>query len=87
MELSKHDLAILEIERSLWTEAGSKDEAIVSQLGLTVTRYYELLNELIDRPDAERHDPMVVRRLRRTRDQRRQSRQDPLAKVSEELSQ
>ena len=87
MELSKHDLAILELERSLWTEAGSKDAAIVSQLGLTVTRYYELLNELIDRPEAERHDPMVVRRLRRMRNLRRQSRQEILAKVNEELSQ
>ncbi|NCG23192.1 MAG: DUF3263 domain-containing protein [Actinobacteria bacterium] len=87
MELSKHDLAILELERSLWTEAGSKEAAIVSQLGLTVTRYYELLNVLIDRPDAERYDPMVVRRLRRIREQRRQSRQDILARASEELSQ
>jgi hypothetical protein len=87
MELSERDLAILEFERLLWAEVGPKEEAIASQLGLTVTRYYELLNELIDRPDAERHDPMVVRRLRRMRGLRRQSRQEILAKVNEELSQ
>ncbi len=86
MELSARDLAILSFEQSLWTEAGPKEEAIASELGLTVTRYYELLNNLIDRPEAEAHDPMVVRRLRRMRDQRRQSRQDLLAKASEELS-
>ena len=86
MELSERDLAILDHERSWWTEAGPKEEAIASQLDLTVTRYYELLNELIDRPEAEAHDPMVVRRLRRMRDQRRRSRQDLLAQVSEELS-
>jgi len=86
MELSERDLAILELERSWWTEAGPKEEAIVSRLDLTVTCYYELLNELIDRPEAEAHDPMVVRRLRRMRDRRRRSRQDLLAQVSEELS-
>jgi len=35
-----------------------------------VTRYYQLLNELIDRPEAVEFDPVLVTRLRRQRSQR-----------------
>jgi hypothetical protein len=43
---------------------------------LTSSRYYQVLNELLDRPDALEHDPMVVRRLRRLRDRKRRARLD-----------
>ena len=84
MQLTDDERALLDLERSWWTEPGSKDVAITDELGLTVTRYYELLNELIDRPEAEAHDPLVVRRLRRMRDRRRRSRADYLGATSEE---
>ena len=86
MELTEHEEAMLELERSWWTEPGPKDVAINERMGITTTRYYELLNELIDRPEAEAHDPLVVRRLRRMRDRRRRSRADHLGATSEELS-
>jgi hypothetical protein len=86
MELTDDDRAILEIERSWWTEPGPKDEAIAGQLQMSTTHYYELLNELIDRPEAEAHDPLVVRRLRRMRDRRRQSRAEHVGVTSKELS-
>ncbi|GAB3909498.1 hypothetical protein GCM10027612_85550 [Microbispora bryophytorum subsp. camponoti] len=35
--------------------------------GISATRYYQLLGELIDRPEALEHDPMLVKRLRRMR--------------------
>ena len=84
MQLTDDERALLDLERSWWTEPGPKDVAITDQLGLSVTRYYELLNELIDRPEAEAHDPLVVRRLRRMRDRRRRSRADYLGATSEE---
>ncbi len=86
MELTERERAILELERTWWTEPGPKEVAIAEKLELSTTRYYELLNELIDRPDAEHHDPMTVRRLRRMRDRRRRSRQQTLAPVNEEQS-
>ena len=67
-------IRILELERSWWTEPGPKEVAITERLELSTSRYYELLNELLDRPEAEAHDPLVVRRLRRMRDRRRRSR-------------
>ena len=84
MELTERERAILDLERSWWTEVGPKEVAIAEQLELSTTRYYELLNELIDRPEAEAHDPLVVRRLRRMRDRRRRSRHEHMAATNEE---
>ena len=84
MELTERERAILDLERSWWTEAGPKEVAIAAQLELSTTRYYELLNDLIDRPEAEAHDPLVVRRLRRMRDRRRRSRHEHMAATNEE---
>jgi hypothetical protein len=72
--LSERDLAILAFEREWWRHAGAKEEAIRAQFGLSAARYYQLLNILIDSPDAVRHDPMLVRRLQRGRDARTRAR-------------
>jgi len=86
MELNEGERALLDFERSWWTEPGPKESAINEQLEMSTTRYHELLNELIDRPEAEAHDPLVVRRLRRMRDRRRRSRADHMGATSEENS-
>lgn len=65
---------ILEFERSWWRHAGAKEEAIRSEFGLSAARYYQLLNALIDSPEAVRHDPMLVGRLQRARDARTRAR-------------
>jgi hypothetical protein len=41
---------------------------------MTPTRYYQVLNALVDRPDALAADPLLVRRLRRLRAARRRGR-------------
>jgi hypothetical protein len=74
MALSPRDRSILEFERSWWTQHGSKEVAIRSQLGISATRYRQLLKGLLDSEEAEAFDPLVVRRLRRLRDQRRRAR-------------
>jgi hypothetical protein len=74
MALTERDRAILDFERSWWTEAGPKDTAIRDRFELSGTRYYQLLNELVDDPEAYTHDPLLVRRLRRQRDRRRRAR-------------
>ena len=74
MGLSERDRAILEFEREWWQRPGSKESKIRARFDLSTTRYYELLNALLDQPEAESLDPLVVRRLRRLRDQRRRAR-------------
>ena len=76
MALTDRDRAILDFERSWWTEAGPKEVGIRSRFELSPTRYYQLLGELLDSADALDYDPLVVRRLRRLRDRRRRARFD-----------
>lgn len=51
-----------------------KATGIRERLGLSPTRYYRMLGALIDDPDAAAYDPLVVHRLRRSRQQRRRAR-------------
>ena len=43
---------ILDFERNWWRFAGAKETAIKELFDLTAPRYYQLLNDLIDREDA-----------------------------------
>ena len=72
--LTPRERAILDFERTWRSEAGSKETTIRDRFELSATRYYQLLNELIDLPGALAYDPLVVRRLRRQRDRRRRAR-------------
>ena len=74
MALTERDRAILDFERTWWTEAGPKDTAIRERFELSGTRYYQLLTELLDDDDALDYDPLLVRRLRRVRERRRRAR-------------
>jgi hypothetical protein len=72
--LSELEMRILAFERSWWRFPGAKEREILEVLDMPVTRYYQLLNELIDRPDAAEFDPALVARLRRQRGRRRRIR-------------
>jgi len=74
MPLTERDKAILEFERTWWTQPGTKEAAIRSRFTLSGTRYYQILGELLDSAEAMETDPLVVRRLRRTRERRRRQR-------------
>ncbi len=74
MPLSDRDRDLLAFEAAWQRHAGAKEEAIRAELGLTPARYYQLLGRLIDSPDALAHDPLLVKRLQRLRDQRRETR-------------
>ena len=41
---------------------------------MSATRYYQVLNTLIDKPEALVADPMLVKRLRRLRSTRQRTR-------------
>ena len=58
---------ILEFERYWWKYAGAKERAIRDQFELSATRYYQLLNDIIDMPEALGYDPILVKRLQRLR--------------------
>lgn len=76
MQLTDRDKAILDFERSWWDEPGPKEALIRERFELSATRYYQILNELLDSQEAYDFDPLVVRRLRRLRDRRRRARHE-----------
>jgi len=67
--------AVLDLERS-WRACGgtSKARAVRERLGLSPARYHQLLDRVIDLPEAVTYDPVLVRRLRRMREERRRAR-------------
>jgi Protein of unknown function (DUF3263) len=75
--LSERETRILAFERNWWRQPGAKEQAIRDMLGLSATRYYQMLNELIDRPEAMAFDPVLIKRLRRQRARRQRVRSAP----------
>ena len=65
--LPAREREMLAFERQWWRFAGAKEAAIREQFGMSATRYYQVLNTLVDRPEALALDPLLVRRLRRMR--------------------
>jgi hypothetical protein len=74
VELSRREHEMLTFERQWWRRPGAKETAIRDRFGVTPTRYYQVLNALVDRPDALAADPLLVRRLRRLRLARQRTR-------------
>jgi hypothetical protein len=75
MGLTGRERAVLDFERGWWLESGgeTKQAAIRRCLGLSRSGYWATLERLVDSPDATAYDPLLVRRLRRRRDDRRRA--------------
>jgi len=72
--LSDRDREVLAFERQWWKYAGAKEQAIKELFDMSATRYYQVLNALIDSPSALEADPMLIKRLRRLRASRQRQR-------------
>lgn len=73
-QLTPTERSILDFERDWWQSPGPKGEAIRARLGMSPSAYYRRLDALVDRADALDLDPLLVRRLRRARADRRRRR-------------
>ena len=65
--LSEREHDVLAFERQWWKYAGAKEQAVREKFDMSATRYYQVLNALLDREDALAFDPLLVKRLRRLR--------------------
>ena len=74
MELGDLERAVLDFERDWWMEPGSKETLLRRRIGISPSRYYRLLQTLLEAPAAMVYDPLVVRRLQRARTARRRER-------------
>lgn len=61
---------VLDFEGRWASHGGAKARAIRAEFGWSTTRYYQVLDGMLEEPDAVRHDPMLVRRLQRIREAR-----------------
>ncbi|MFY9588998.1 MAG: DUF3263 domain-containing protein [Actinomycetota bacterium] len=73
-QLTDRDREILAFEREWWKHVGAKERQIRERFGVSATRYYQILNELLASPAAMEEDPMLVRRLLRMRAARQRQR-------------
>ena len=72
--LSERERAVLTFEKQQWKYSGAKEQAIRDRFEISATRYYQLLNALLDRPEAQEFEPALIKRLRRLRAGRQQAR-------------
>ncbi|MBB3663422.1 MULTISPECIES: DUF3263 domain-containing protein [Prauserella salsuginis group] len=72
--LTEREREVLAFERQWWKYAGAKEQGIRELFAMSPTRYYQILNRLIDKQDAMRADPMLVKRLRKARASRQRVR-------------
>jgi hypothetical protein len=72
--LDERTRGLLDFEREAWKLEVAKERAIRERFGFSAARYHQLLHRALDSPAALAYDPMLVRRLRRVRDDRRRRR-------------
>ncbi len=72
--LTDRERAVLAFEKQYWKYSGAKDQAIRDSFEWSPTRYYQVLNALLDRPEAQECEPVLVKRLRRQRATRQRAR-------------
>jgi hypothetical protein len=73
-EFTDEHRTILDFEGQHWKYAGAKEAQVRELFGWSVTRYYQVLNYLLDQPEALAYAPMTVRRLQRLREHRARQR-------------
>lgn len=71
--LSEKDIRILDFEASWWHFPEPKDRAIRDYLGMSSSRYYQALRRLVDDGEAARQYPLVIRRLRKMKEDRKKA--------------
>ena len=70
--LTEREKDILEFEQSWWSLSIPREQAVRDRFQLTETEYVEVLEMLIATEAALEAEPLLVRRLRRMKDRRRQ---------------
>lgn len=61
--LTERDTKMLVFEDAHWVHTGRKQNDIRERFGLSTPRYYQLLGELIQNPDAVEAFPQLTKRM------------------------
>ena len=79
--LTDLDRAVLDIAGRRFHHWGAREAVVRAELGLSMTAYAQRLNALLDNPAAYVAEPMLVKRLRRVRDEARARRRHPAGRL------
>ena len=76
MALTDRELAVLACEGSWWVGAAAPrtKAAAIAAIGMSRRQYYAVLDAVVAGTEGEAVDPLVVRRVRRARAERRRTR-------------
>lgn len=66
--LTAIERSIIALEKKRFRYQGSKEQAIVQELGMSVIAYYQQLNTMMDNPRLIAAEPDLMNRLRARRD-------------------
>lgn len=58
---------MLDLAGERWNYAGSLEQRVRDEFGISLTRFYQRVNQLIDTEEALAYAPITVNRLRRLR--------------------
>ena len=75
--MTDDDRAVLDFAGRRWNHRGNQADAIRAEFDMSVTRFYQRVNTLLDDPEALAYAPQLVNRLRRVRSTRAQWRSRP----------
>lgn len=73
-QLTELESEILRFEGQWHTYGGAKDHAIRERFDMSAAEYFQVLGRLLDSPAAYAEDPILIKRLRRIRDSRQNTR-------------
>ncbi|UTN93553.1 helix-turn-helix DNA binding domain protein [Gordonia phage Oregano] len=68
------DRRMLDLAGAWWNYAGSLEQQVRDEFGISLTRFWQRVNQLCDTRDALAYAPATVNRLRRLRTAREVSR-------------
>ena len=68
--MTDDDRRMLDFAGRWWRTAGAAEDAIRAEFGISATRFWQKVNQLLEEPDAAAYAPTLVSRLRRIRDTR-----------------
>ncbi len=74
MHLTDRERTIIDLAGRRYRYAGTRDQAIRDELGVSAHRFFQELGGLLERPEALAYAPLTVRRLARLGDQRARAR-------------
>lgn len=73
-ELTETETAVLDFAGRTYRYQGTREADILTEFEWSLPRHSQVLDALLDRPEALAYDPLIVRRLIRLRDRRRRGR-------------